>query len=94
MTHRNRLLARWLVGIAATVTAGAILTLLTWIGTTTVANLRATTSLQVQVAELQLQMTGMAQIPERVMHLETKQSDDEAQVAENARRIARMEDRR
>ena len=25
MSHRNRLVARWLVGIAATVTAGAIL---------------------------------------------------------------------
>lgn len=94
MTYKGRILARWLVGIAATVIAGAILTLLTWIGTTTVANLRATTSLQVQVAELQLQMTGMAQIPDRMMRTETRQADDEARIADNARRLVRLEDRR
>lgn len=86
MTHRNRLIARWLVGIAATVIAGVILAFLVSIASTVVENkveqarqsgqtqaqIQALTS---QVAELRQELAGVPALTSRVNKLEAHQAD-------------------
>lgn len=83
MTHRNRLIARWLVGIAATVLAGGVLAFLVSIASTVVENkgeqarqsgqtqaqIQALTS---QVAELRQELAGVPALTSRVNKLEAQ----------------------
>ena len=81
-----------LLGVAASVFGGLVLTVLVWVGATLISQLRATVALQTQVAnlntaiaDLKLQLMGVQQFGDRIGRLETRATETE-------RRITRLED--